>query len=74
MSKQLNKLNCNNYHVSDASGDFWFACDGLRSLYRLSKCSNVTFKAICLELLASGQIIIDDVRDNENKFFVITLI
>jgi hypothetical protein len=69
MNDNLNKLNCNNYHVYDhISNDSWFAQNGLRSLYEYSKISGSTFKAICLTLLNSGQVTIMDQRELTDEF------
>ncbi len=70
----INKLNCNNYHVSDTDGEFWYAQNGLRSIYTYSKISNTPFKTICLELLNSGQIVVNDTRDNNNDTLCLTMI
>ena len=59
MTKNLNLLNCNNYHVSDlGTGDHWYAQNGLRSLYAYSKITNESFRTICDELLAYGQTVV----------------
>lgn len=70
----LNKLNCNNYHVCDSENDHWYAQNGLRSLYEYSKISDKTFREICTVLYYKGEITIKDIRDNDNEFLTITLI
>ena len=52
----LNKLNCMNYHVSDSEGDFWYAQNGLRSLYQYAIRSDKTLRELCNELLDKGQV------------------
>lgn len=70
----LNRLNCMNYHVSDSEGNYWFAQNGLRSLYCYSKCTDTSFRDICLSLINKGEIIIKDIRDNDNDTFCLTMI
>ena len=74
MTKQLNKLNCMNYHVSITDNSHWYAQNGLRSLYTYSKISNKTFKEICTEMLVSGQVELKDLRENDNDDLVLTMI
>jgi len=46
-----------NYHVScESSGDYWYAQNGLRSLYEYAIRSNKTFREICTELDGKGEI------------------
>lgn len=56
MSEQLNKLNCMNYQVNDSEDQFWYACNGLRSLYHYSQNSNISFKELCTKMLETGQV------------------
>lgn len=74
MNDELKKLNCRNYQIHDSEGDYWYAQCGLRSLYEYSKVTTVPFKHICQELLRSGQIVIPDVRGNNNDTLCITMI
>ena len=43
----LNRLNCMNYHVSDNDGGFWYAQNGLRSIFEYSKLSDKSFRELC---------------------------
>jgi len=70
----LNRLNCMNYQVHDAEGDYWYAQNGLRSIYTYSKCTDVPFREICLALLKEGQIEFKDTRDNNNETLCLTMI
>ena len=70
----LQKLNCMNYQIHDADGEYWFAQSGLRSLFTYAELSDTSFRDICTELLSSGQIVISDNRDNDNSEFCITMI
>lgn len=74
MSEQLEKLNCMNYHVADSENDCWYAQNGLRSLYSYSKVTDKSFKEICKQLLDTGEIILNDIRDNGNEVLVLTMI
>ena len=74
MKVNLNRLNCMNYHVSDSDDGFWYAQNGLRSLYVYSKDTDKSFKAICTELHTNGQVILKDLRDNDNEQLVLTMI
>lgn len=73
-NKNLNRLNCMNYHVEDSNGDFWYAYNGLRSLYEYSKISEKSFRLICETMILEGQIRLKDIRDNENETLVLTMI
>jgi hypothetical protein len=74
MKEQLNKLNCMNYHVQNSKDDFWYAQNGLRSLWVYSKESDTSFRELCLKMLEEGQVIVKDLRDNDNERFIITMI
>lgn len=74
MQHNLDKLNCMNYQIHDSDEDFWFAQNGLRSLYTYSKCTDVSFREICLTLIKEGQIEFKDTRDNDNETLCITMI
>lgn len=73
----LNKLNCNNYHVYDhVTGDHWYAQNGIRSLWVYSKISGSTFRHICESLSINSEVTIMDQRDIDdtcNKRGAITL-
>ena len=74
MNDKLTRLNCMNYHVSDSDNEHWFAQNGLRSLYTYSKLSNITFKELCLQMIDKGQVIVKDLRDNNNDQLIISMI
>ena len=74
MNESLNKLNCMNYHVTDSEGDFWFAQNGLRSLYQYSKVSNLSFRELCTTMLEKGEVILNDIRDNDNDHLILSMI
>lgn len=74
MNQKLTKLNCMNYHVSDSNNDHWYAQNGLRSLYVYSKDTDKSFKTICNELYNKGEIILKDLKDNDNDILVLTMI
>lgn len=59
MTNNLNKLNCMNYMV-DNGCEHYYLLDGIRSLYKFSKARNVPFKALCLELLDKGYLVLND--------------
>lgn len=64
MNTILDRLNSMNYHIQcEVTGDFWYVCCGLRSLYRYSKISDMSFKKICMELYTNRQVTINDMRD-----------
>ena len=69
----LNKLNCMNYYVYDHdTGDHWYLMEGLRSLFNISKVSNLTFREICIKLNEVGEVTIIDNRNNTE--FTLTMI
>lgn len=74
MTKDLQKLNCMNYHVADSDNEYWFAQNGLRSLYTYSKITDTSFRDICLGLLLKGEVILKDTRNNENEVLVLSMI
>jgi hypothetical protein len=60
----LNKLNCMNYQVFDVeTRDYWYAQQGLRSLYNYSKDSDMSFRELCTRMLDRGEVILkyDDI-------------
>ena len=71
----LNKLNCNNYHVfEDNTDDHWYAQNGLRSLYVYSKISNKSFRYICETLLNRGEVTIYRETEGIEGNLVLTMI
>ena len=74
MTDNLSRLNCMNYQVHDLEGEYWYAQNGLRSLFTYSKLSSTGFKDICKALLTEGQIVIQDLRDNDNETLCLTMI
>lgn len=70
----LKKLNCMNYHISDSENEFWFAQNGLRSLFIYSKITDKSFRDICVQLDRTGEIILQDLRENDNDTLVLTMI
>ena len=62
-----------NYHVESKDGSFWYATNGLRSLFNHCKYSDTSFRKVCSELLKTGQIQIVDNRF-EDDYFLITMI
>lgn len=74
MKEQLNRLNCMNYHVTDSEGDHWYATNGLRSLYEYSKITDTDFRCLCIAMDIGGQVILKDIRDNNNDTLVLTMI
>jgi hypothetical protein len=75
LNENLNKLNCNNYHVSeDETGDYWFAQNGLRSLYHYSKmATKMDFRTLCLRMIETGEVTIEIDSDTEDTL-TLTLI
>ena len=73
MTEKLNKLNCMNYHVCNNDNEFWYAQNGLRSLYVYSKNSDTSFREICNTLYTKGEITINDTRF-EGETFTLTMI
>lgn len=60
MKRDLNTLNCMNYHVShNNEGDYWYAQNGLRSLYEYAIRSNKSFRELCLEMIDKGEVTIN---------------
>lgn len=61
-NENLNKLNVMNYMINDLKeGGYWYADNGLRSLYHYSKqTKDMTFRQICEQLLVDGQVILKD--------------
>ena len=57
MKIDLNKLNCMNYCIHDHEGDWYFAQQGLRSLYNWSKRLDISFKELCMIMGKEGQIV-----------------
>ena len=74
MNKDLQRLNCMNYHVADSDNEYWFAQNGLRSLYTYSKIGNKSFREICNELSTKGECILRDMRDIDNDVLILTMI
>ena len=74
MNEELTKLNCMNYHVADSNNDYWYACNGLRSLYQYSKVSNMSFKELCTGMIHKGEVILQDTRDNDNDVLILTMV
>jgi len=70
----LNKLNCMNYHVSESNtNDFWYAQNGIRSLYAYSKLDDAfSFRAICEQMSCYGEITLKDNRTG--NFLTLTMI
>lgn len=73
----LNRLNCMNYQVTDSEGDFWFAQNGLRSIYEYAIRSDKTFREFCTELDNKGEIsfkyhIVADKLDINNPELLLT--
>lgn len=64
--RTLDTLNCNNYHVSeDFTGEYWFAQNGLRSLWHYSKMANISFRTLCLKMMETGEVTITIDSDTE---------
>jgi hypothetical protein len=75
MQHNMDRLNCMNYHVYDnETEDFWFAQNGLRSLYAYSKNSNKTFRELCLEMIKTGEVEIIRTHDGESVQLTLTMI
>lgn len=63
MKIDLNRLNVMNYMIHDLEcSDYWYADNGLRSLYRYSKMTSMSFKEICQTLNDEGQVILKDYK------------
>lgn len=73
MNEKLNTLNCMNYHVQDETNDeYWYATNGLRSLYNYSKVSeNKTFREICLEMIERQEV---ELLHKSGNILVLTMI
>lgn len=72
-SEKLNTLNCMNYHVQDETNDeYWYATNGLRSLYNYSKVTeNKNFREICLEMIERQQV---ELLHKSGSILVLTMI
>ena len=56
----FNKLNCMNYHIElieygSLTGDYWYAKNGIRSLWCNAKHYNLDFKDVLIQLNKTGQ-------------------
>lgn len=72
-SEKLNTLNCMNYHVQDETNDeYWYATNGLRSLYNYSKVTeNKNFREICLEMIERQEV---ELLHKSGSILVLTMI
>lgn len=75
MREKLNKLNCMNYQVNcEITDNFWYAQNGLRSLYTYSANSDHSFKELCLKMLETGQVTLTYNQLGELKKYTLTMI
>lgn len=65
----LHKLNVMNYHISNNESEYYL-CEGIRSLYRLSRLEGLKFKELLKRMNSEEQVFFN----GTNGFTVVTMI